>query len=89
MCIYMNVYILPHALLSETNPRLLHSVQDCNDHHTAAFTGQHLYTPWLCPTHEANKERTKWNRDARSVRCCSGHPITPWCRKMKKPHDCQ
>ncbi|PON26751.1 hypothetical protein TGAM01_v204252 [Trichoderma gamsii] len=67
---------------------MLFTFQNCKNHHTAAFTGQHLYTPWLCPKHESNKEKTKWNSDARSVRCCSGHPSTPWCSDLKKPHDC-
>lgn len=73
---------------SAANPRLLYSYADCKDHHTAAFTGQHLWTSWLCP--KPSKKKVQWNRDARSIRCCSGSPSTPWCSKLvKKPHECR
>ncbi|KAM0450844.1 hypothetical protein ACHAO4_006235 [Trichoderma viride] len=64
------------------------SYADCKDHHTAAFTGQHLWTSWLCP--KPSKKQIQWNHDARSIRCCSGSPSTPWCSKLvKKPHECR
>ncbi|KAL7896646.1 hypothetical protein HDV63DRAFT_378218 [Trichoderma sp. SZMC 28014] len=68
---------------------MLFTYADCNNHHTAAFTGQHLFTPWLCPKHEADN-KIRWNRDARSIRCCSGHPSTPWCNESdEKPQECR
>ncbi|KAL7945315.1 hypothetical protein V8C42DRAFT_344933 [Trichoderma barbatum] len=56
---------------------------DCKGDRTAMFMGTHLWTKSLCP-----KKKMRWHRMARSVRCCAGSPVTPWCSNIKKPKSC-
>ncbi|UKZ72653.1 hypothetical protein TrVFT333_000286 [Trichoderma virens FT-333] len=57
---------------------------DCKGEHTAMFVGLHLWTKALCP-----KSKTRWYRQATSVRCCAGSPVAPWCHSsVKKPEIC-
>ncbi|KAL7934056.1 hypothetical protein V8C35DRAFT_280369 [Trichoderma chlorosporum] len=57
---------------------------NCAGEHTAMFVGLHLWTKALCP-----KSKTRWYRQATSVRCCAGSPVAPWCDgKLKKPQAC-
>ncbi|GFP55645.1 hypothetical protein ACSS6W_008983 [Trichoderma asperelloides] len=65
---------------------MLFSSPDCKGKRTAIFAGEHLWTSYLCPK---PSKKVKWNRDARSVRCCSGPPNTPWCNNaVRKTHKC-
>ncbi|KAL6897673.1 hypothetical protein GGI43DRAFT_409600 [Trichoderma evansii] len=65
---------------------MLFNSPDCKGKRTSIFTGQHLWTSYLCPK---ISKKVRWNRDARSVRCCSGPPTTPWCNNaIRREHKC-